>query len=77
MFHAVWLDDNGEVVRETRITAQDECDYVSVAGEDIASETQLWLSAKIGARYMRYAEHDPPFGEIEIAAAADVEDWSS
>lgn len=58
---SVWLDDFGNVVRETRVTLQEACDYLSIVGEGMGAEDAIWLGAYIGPKYVHGAEFGPPF----------------
>lgn len=61
-FHALWLDDCGNVVRENRVTAEDACDYFQMAAEGASSEQEIWSKeASIRPRYVHGCVHGPPF----------------
>lgn len=60
-FHAFWLDDLGNIVRENRITAGEACDYPPMVGEGMGAEQPIWLEAKVGSKYVSGAEYGPPF----------------
>ena len=62
VFHAVWLDDCGNVVREKRVTAEDACNYFAMAAEGAGHEQEIWSNeASIGPEYLPGAEYGPPF----------------
>lgn len=60
-FHALWLDDCGNVVRENRILAEYANDYFVMANEGAGNEQEIFTEASIGPRYVAEAENGPPF----------------
>ncbi|TKA32959.1 hypothetical protein B0A50_01185 [Salinomyces thailandicus] len=61
LFHALWLDDCGNIVRENRITTGQASIYPSMAREGMGAENEIWMEAKIGPKYEEGAEFGPPF----------------
>lgn len=61
LFHALWLDDRGNVVRENRITTGQASIYPTMAAEAMGAEDEIWLEAKIGPKYVAGGEFGPPF----------------
>lgn len=62
LFHAIWLDDCGNVVRESRVTAEDACDYFAMAADGAGGEQEIWSKeATVGPKYLSGAEYGPPF----------------
>lgn len=64
---AVWLDEYGNVVRESRVTPQAVCDYLSIVGEAMGPENEDWLEAIVGPKYVQGAEFGPPFKATDEA----------
>jgi hypothetical protein len=60
-FHALWLDDCGNVVRANRILAEYANDYFVMANEGAGHEQEIFTEASIGPKYVAGAENGPPF----------------
>lgn len=53
LFHALWLDQYGDVVRENRILGEDACDYYVMVGEGAGYEQEVFShEASIGSKYV-------------------------
>ena len=60
-FHAIWPDDCGNIVRQTRMTAQDACLYPPMAQEGMGPEQEVWIEAEVGPEYVGGGKYGPPF----------------
>lgn len=60
-FHIVWLDEFGNVVRETRDVASELDEWLALCWEAMGNETELWRHAKFGPKYAPGKELGPPF----------------
>ena len=60
-FKAIWLDERGNVVRQTGVDAQEACDYLSLTMNAVNWEMPHWMDAEVGPKYVRGGEHGPPY----------------